>query len=77
MHISIKSSTELIRTTVAFNALQSVLAALSDWKSLQAQHGQDGTRRLLATSDASTVEVVVENKLGIEAAMELDFGNHL
>ena len=77
MHISIKSSTELVRTTVAFSALQSVLAALSDWKSLHAQHGQDAARRLLTTGDSSTVEVVVENKLGIEAAMELDFGNHL
>lgn len=34
-------------------------------------------RALLAAGEASAMHVVVENRLGVEAAMELDFGDHL
>jgi hypothetical protein len=34
-------------------------------------------RALMAAGEASAMHVVVENRLGVEAAMELDFGDHL
>lgn len=34
-------------------------------------------RALLAAGEGSAMHVVVENRLGVEAAMELDFGDHL
>lgn len=34
-------------------------------------------RALLAAGEASAMHVMVDNQLGVEAAMELDFGDHL
>ena len=34
-------------------------------------------RALLTAGEASAMHVLVENRLGVEAAMELDFGDHL
>ncbi|KFM29234.1 Vacuolar protein sorting-associated protein 13A [Auxenochlorella protothecoides] len=54
MHMSLKSSSEAVVTTLSYAAVSSLLAAHRDW-----QH------------------VLVDNTLGIDAAMELDFGNRL
>ena len=50
----------------------------ADWQQLHAGRGAAALRELLqATSDASSMHVGVENRLGVDAAMELDFGDHL
>lgn len=50
----------------------------ADWQQLHgAASGGRAMRALLAAGEASAMHVVVENRLGVEAAMELDFGDHL
>jgi len=50
----------------------------ADWQQLHgAEIGGRAMRALLAAGEASAMHVVVENRLGVEAAMELDFGDHL
>lgn len=84
-HVTIKSSTELVHTTLAFSTAAALLAAYSDWQQLR-QLGQEGAaatadataqRQLLAAADGGTMRVVVDNRLGVSAAMELDYGDHM
>ena len=48
---------------------------LADWQQLHSRQGR--YRQLLASADTSSMHVAVENRLGVDAAMELDFGDHL
>lgn len=45
--------------------------------SAQALRARDPSRQLLAAADSSTIKVEVCNRLGVDAVMELDFGNEL
>lgn len=50
----------------------------ADWQQLHAAAGGGrATRALLAAGGADAMNVVVDNRLGCEAAMELDFGGRL
>ena len=39
--------------------------------------GDETFKRQLAAADASRLHTVVDNKLGVAAHMELDFGDHM
>ncbi|KAL4443584.1 hypothetical protein ABPG75_011321 [Micractinium tetrahymenae] len=80
--VSIKSSNDCVYTTLAFSALHSMLMAYADWQQL---HGGGGgppgsgraMRALLAAGEATAMHVLVDNRLGVESAMELDYGDRL
>ncbi|KAL6781279.1 hypothetical protein ACKKBG_A10495 [Auxenochlorella protothecoides x Auxenochlorella symbiontica] len=81
MHMSLKSSSEAVVTTLSYAAVSSLLAAHRDWQELQ-RRGQEGdtastVARALPGGGAAAQHVLVDNTLGIDAAMELDFGNRL
>ncbi len=52
---------------------------LTDWQQLHAGDGKGAGLRALAAvaGEGSAMHVQVENRLGVEAAMELDFGDRL
>lgn len=47
----------------------------TDWQQLHG--GGAGARALLPAGGASSMHVLVENRLGVGAALELDYGDHL
>ena len=51
----------------------------ADWQQLHASSKAGRGLRALAAAagEASAMHVLVENRLGVEAAMELDFGDRL
>lgn len=55
------------------------MALPADWQQLHAGGGEGalGLRSLLAMGEGSAMHVQVDNRLGVEAAMELDFGDRL
>ena len=137
IHVSIKSSAELVHATLAYSAAAALLSAYADWRALHAAHGGGegaagaaARQALLASADGGTMQarrgplpstasaaleprgalwppvapervpgshpdghvaclhlcfpahplppqVVVDNRLGVDAAMELDFGDRL
>jgi hypothetical protein len=56
-----------------------LVALPADWQQLHAGGGEGalGLRSLLAMGEGSAMHVQVDNRLGVEAAMELDFGDRL
>ncbi|KAL4447306.1 hypothetical protein ABPG77_007339, partial [Micractinium sp. CCAP 211/92] len=75
--VSIKSSNDCVYTTLAFSAVHSMLMAYADWQQLHGSGGGRAMRALLAAGEASAMHVVVDNRLGVESAMELDYGDRL
>lgn len=53
----------------------------SDWRQLHdagaAGDSSRGMRALMGAGNATAMHVLVDNRLGVEAAMELDFGDRL
>ena len=76
-HISIKSTSELMRVTLAYAAAQSMFRALRQWRDLHAVGSDEAYRRQLAAADAASVHTHVTNALGVAAEMQLDFGNNV
>ena len=76
-HISIKSTSELMRVTLAYAAAQSMFRALRQWRDLHTVGADEAYRRQLAAADAASVHTHVTNTLGVAAEMQLDFGNHV
>ncbi|KAL4858517.1 Vacuolar protein sorting-associated protein 13C [Chlorella vulgaris] len=79
INVSIKTSNDCVYSTLAYSSVSSALAAYSDWQQLHAGGGEGalGLRSLLAMGEGSAMHVQVDNRLGVEAAMELDFGDRL
>ncbi len=58
----------------------SISAVAQGWESVEAYNTLqgDGTfKRQLAAADASRLHTVADNKLGVAASMELDFGDNM
>jgi len=74
--LSVKSSAEMVYTTMSLAHTNALLSAISEWHVL---HQQSHTRQLAALlrADATGIRTTVVNALGVDAAMELDFGGHL
>ncbi|KAL0043259.1 hypothetical protein WJX82_006661 [Trebouxia sp. C0006] len=51
--------------------------AIQEWRDLRGAQGDETFKRQLAAADASRLHTVVDNKLGVAARMELDFGDHM
>ena len=76
-HIHLKSTSEMLRLTVAYAAAGSFLRALLEWRDLHAAEAGDAYRRQLAAADASSLHTLVDNALGVPAQLQLDFGDHM
>ena len=76
-HISIKSTSELMRVTLAYAAAQSMFRALRQWRDLHTVGADEAYRRQLAAADAASVHTHVTNTLGVAAEMQLDFGDRV
>ncbi|KAK9819963.1 hypothetical protein WJX72_004515 [[Myrmecia] bisecta] len=76
-HITMKSTSETVYITLAYAAINSCLGAVVEWRALHGPQGGEAYKRQLAAADASAVHTLVENKLGVPAELELDFGDHL
>ena len=74
-HIGIQSTSELMRVTLAYAAVQSMFRALRQWRDLHAAGADEAYRRQLAAADAASVHTHVTNALGVAAEMQLDFGD--
>ncbi|DBB13386.1 TPA: hypothetical protein ACH3X3_005119 [Trebouxia sp. C0006] len=76
-HLTVKSTSEALHLTLAYAAVSSVVAAIQEWRDLRGAQGDETFKRQLAAADASRLHTVVDNKLGVAARMELDFGDHM
>ena len=76
-HIHLKSTSEMLRLTVAYAAAASVVRALVEWRDLHAAGAGNTYKRQLAAADASSLHTLVDNLLGVPAQLQLDFGDHL
>ncbi|KAK9908805.1 hypothetical protein WJX75_003140 [Coccomyxa subellipsoidea] len=76
-NVSVKSTSELMRITLAYAAVQSVFRALRQWRELHASGSDEAYKRQLAAADAASVHTHVLNTLGVAAEMQLDFGSHV
>ncbi|KAK9815130.1 hypothetical protein WJX73_008307 [Symbiochloris irregularis] len=76
-HLHLKSTSEMMRLTVAYAAVGNFLRALLEWRDLHAAGAGDAYRRQLAAADASSLHTLVDNALGVPAQLQLDFGDHI
>ena len=76
-HVSVQSTSELMRVTLAYAAVQSMFRALRQWRDLHAAGSDEAYRRQLAAADAASVHTHVTNALGVAAEMQLDFGDRV
>ena len=76
-HISVQSTSELMRVTLAYAAVQSMFRALRQWRDLHDAGSDEAYRRQLAAADAASVHTHVTNALGVSAEMQLDFGDNV
>ena len=76
-HVHLKSTSEMLRLTVAYAAAGSFLRALLEWRDLRAAGAGDAYKRQLAAADASSLHTLVDNLLGVPAQLQLDFGDRM
>ena len=76
-HVTVKSTSEVVHVTLAYAAATTALTSFLEWKDLASGAGGDAYKRQLAAADASSVHTVVDNRLGVAAQMQLDFGDRL
>ena len=76
-HINVKSTSEVVHVTLAYAAATTTVGALLEWKDLSSGAGGEAYKRQLAAADASSVHTVVDNRLGVKAQLQLDFGDRL
>ncbi|KAL3132004.1 hypothetical protein ABBQ32_14227 [Trebouxia sp. C0010 RCD-2024] len=76
-HVTVKNTSEVLHLTLAYSAASSVVAAIAEWRDLRGAQGDETFKRQLAAADTSRLHTLVENKLGVAAHMELDFGTHM
>ncbi|KAL4527774.1 hypothetical protein Ndes2437A_g02912 [Nannochloris sp. 'desiccata'] len=80
IHIAVKSSAEMVYTTFATSHAVTILAAMDQWKALQ--EGKAQTLNQIhgifsVAGDSASLPTTVVNKLGIDAALELDYGDRM
>ena len=63
--------------TVAYAAATHALTSLMEWRDLASGAAGNTYKRQLAAADSSSVHTVVDNKLGVDAQLQLDFGEKL
>lgn len=75
--MSLKSTSETMRVTLAYVAVQSIFRALRQWRDLRTAGSDEAYKRQLAAADAASVHTRMLNALGVSAEMQLDFGSHV
>lgn len=76
VHFSVKSSMEVIHTTLAYSHMNALLAAYADWQ-MHRQQALVGQVQKQTFDGTYTRHVAVENKLGQGATMEVLRGDHM
>lgn len=76
-HVSIKSTSEIVHVTLAYAAATNALTSLMEWRELASGAAGSTYKRQLAAADSSSVHTLVDNRLGINAQLQLDFGDRL
>ncbi len=76
-HVSVKSTSEIVHVTLAYAAATNALTSLLEWRDLASGAAGSTYKRQLAAADSSSVHTVVDNRLGVDAQLQLDFGDSL
>ena len=76
-HVSVKSTSEIVHVTLAYAAATNALTSLLEWRDLASGAAGSTYKRQLAAADSSSVHTVVDNRLGVDAQLQLDFGDNL
>lgn len=76
-HLSISSTSDIVHVTLAYAAVTTALTSLLEWRELVSGAGGNAYTRQLAAADSSSVHTVVDNKLGVGAQLQLDFGDRV
>lgn len=80
IHITVKSSAEMVYTTFATSHAVTILAAFDQWRALQEGKAQALNQihgMFSVAGDAASMPMTVVNKLGVDAALELDYGDRM
>ena len=76
-HVSVKSTSEIVHVTMAYAAATNALTSLMEWRDLASGAAGSTYKRQLAAADSSSVHTTVDNRLGVDAKLQLDFGDKL
>lgn len=76
-HVSVKSTSEVVHITCAYAAATHALTSLLEWRDLASGSAGSTYKRQLAAADSASVHTVVDNRLGLDAQLQLDFGDRL
>lgn len=63
--------------TLAYAAATSAVNSLLEWRDLISGAAGNAYKRQLAAADSSSVHTIVDNKLGMTAKLQLDFGDRV
>lgn len=66
-----------MHVTLAYAAVTAAVTSVNEWRDLASGAGGDAYRRQLAAADAASVHTIIDNRLGIGARLQLDFGQKL
>lgn len=80
IHIAVKSSAEMVYTTFATSHAITILNAMDQWKALS--EGKAETLNQIhgifsVVGDSASIPTTILNKLGVDAALELDYGDRM
>lgn len=77
MHLSLKSTSETVYMTLAYAAINACAGAYLEWRDLHASGEQDNYKRQLAAADSSSIHSRVDNQLGVDVELALDFDSRV
>ena len=75
--MSVKSTSEVVHITCAYAAATNALTSLLEWRDLASGAVSSTYKRQLAAADSSSVHTIVDNRLGMGAQLQLDFGDRM
>ncbi|KAK9827173.1 hypothetical protein WJX74_009221 [Apatococcus lobatus] len=77
MHLSVKSTSETVYMTLAYAAINACAGAYLEWRDLHASGEQENYKRQLAAADSSSIHSRVDNQLGVDVELALDFDSRV
>jgi len=80
IHIAVKSSAEMVYTTFATSHAITLLSAMDQWKALREVKGETLNQIhgiFSVAGDSESIPTTVINRLGVDAALELDYGDRM
>ena len=77
MHLTFKSTSEAVYVTLAYAAINACAGAFLEWRDLHASGEQENYKRQLAAADSSSIHSRVDNQLGVDVELALDFNSRV